>query len=88
MISKLKEKEIAIKLRREGKSYREILEQIPVAKSSLSLWLRDVGLSKRQNQRLTERRLMASQRGGDVKRAQRLERSNFISASEERNGKF
>src|SRR5437016_6249903 len=35
-------REKAIALRREGYSYREIREQVPVSKSSLSLWLRDV----------------------------------------------
>lgn len=55
MIQKIEEKKKAIELRKQGLSYREILEQIPVAKSSLSLWLRSVGLSKKQKQRLTEK---------------------------------
>lgn len=38
----------AAALRKQGLSYSEILAQIPVAKSTLSLWLRDVGLAKRQ----------------------------------------
>ena len=72
MQSKLKEKERAIQLRRNGLSYREILDQIPVAKSSLSLWLRSVKLAKRQKQRLTAKRLAAVIRGGAVKREQRI----------------
>ncbi len=32
----------------KGKTYSEILKDIPVAKSTLSLWLRWVGLSVRQ----------------------------------------
>ena len=52
-------KERAIKLRREGLSYSEILQKIPVAKSTLSLWLRSIGLSKKQVQRLTEKKLLA-----------------------------
>ncbi len=38
------EKEKAIALRKQGKTYSEILAKIPVAKSTLSLWLHDVGL--------------------------------------------
>src|SRR5947209_7829608 len=45
-------REQAIALRREGKSYREIRERIPVSKSSLSLWLSDVVLTEVQKDRL------------------------------------
>ncbi len=72
MISKFKEKEKAIKLRRQGKSYSEILKKIPVAKSTLSLWLREVGLSKKQKQRLTEKKRAAAIRGAMAKKQQRL----------------
>ena len=47
MVEKKKEKAKAIRLRRKGKSYNEILEKVPVAKSTLSRWLRDVSLAKR-----------------------------------------
>lgn len=68
----------AIGLRRKGLSYSEVLQKIPVAKSTLSLWLRSVGLSKRQKQRLTEKKLLASQRGGDAKRLQRINTTKRI----------
>lgn len=71
-MSKLKEREKAIKLRKEGLSYREISEKVPVAKSTLSLWLRSVGLAKKQRQRLTEKRLAAALRGATKRRNQRL----------------
>lgn len=45
----------AIQLRRQGLSYNEILEQVPVAKSTLSLWLRDVPLSKKKKKKLENR---------------------------------
>lgn len=61
----------AIRLRREGYTYREILEKIPVAKSTLSLWLRSVGLAKAQAQRLTEKRIKAGRRGGQSRRIAR-----------------
>lgn len=38
-------KEQAISLRKKGYSYKEILVEIPVAKSSLSLWLKDTPLT-------------------------------------------
>ncbi|MDO8264894.1 MAG: hypothetical protein Q7T34_00820 [Candidatus Parcubacteria bacterium] len=72
MIAKFKEKEIAINLRRKGLSYNEILRRVPVAKSSLSLWLKSVGLAKKQKQRLTEKKLAAGRRGGEARRNKRL----------------
>ena len=72
MIQKLKEREKAIKLRKRGLSYSEILKEIPVAKSTLSLWLRSVGLAKKQRQRLTEKKLAAALRGAKAKRDYRL----------------
>jgi transcriptional regulator with XRE-family HTH domain len=71
-MAKLKEKTKAIKLRKKGLSYSEILKKIPVAKSTLSLWLRSVGLSKTQKQRLTKKKLVAALRGSEVKKKQRL----------------
>lgn len=78
MQAKEDDKARAISLRKEGRTYSEILIQIPVAKSTLSLWLRDVGLSKRQQQCLTKARLVASKRGGESRRLQRIEKTNRI----------
>jgi hypothetical protein len=75
---KRNEKEKAIELRKAGLSYREIMEQLPIAKSTLSEWLRSVGLSKRQKQRLTEKKLAAAKRGGQAKHQQRLDRTAAI----------
>ena len=44
-IGKLKEKKLAIKLRRKGYSYREIQKKVKVSKGSLSLWCRGVILN-------------------------------------------
>lgn len=78
MIAKIPEKKKAIELRKQGLSYNEILNNVSVAKSTLSLWLRDVGLAKRQKQRLTEKRRIAQLKGSQVKRQQRLDRSKDI----------
>ena len=59
MSPKLAERNIAIDLRKKGLSYSEILKRVPVSKSTLSLWLRSVGLSKKQTQRLTLKRKLS-----------------------------
>ena len=66
------QKEKAIKLRMSGLSYREILKQVPVAKSTLSLWLRSVHLSVPQKQTLTQKKLDAARRGAETKKRQRI----------------
>ena len=73
MIAKLKEKQKAIRFRKRGFSYSEILEKVPVAKSTLSLWLRSVDLSNRQKQRLTKKKLAAALRGAMIRKNQRLD---------------
>lgn len=72
MIAKMSEKHLAIEMRKNGFSYREIREKIPVAKSTLSLWFKDVNLSKPQKQRLTQKRIDAALRGAAVRKNQRI----------------
>jgi hypothetical protein len=87
MFEKTELKNKAINLRRSGLSYTEILKQIPVAKSTLSLWLQDVGLSKKQKQRLTEKKLASARRGGEARRRQRIERTIQIKTEAKREAK-
>lgn len=49
---KIKEKKEAIRLRKLGRSYGEIRKRIKVSKSTLTLWLRDIKLSKKQQKRI------------------------------------
>jgi len=72
MISKTEEKEKVIKLRKEGFSYSEILKQIPVARSTLSLWLKSVGLAKAQFQRTTQKRIEGGLRGAAARKRNRI----------------
>jgi len=73
-------KEKAILLRKEGKTYREILLEIPVAKSTLSEWLKSVGLSASQKHRITDVRIKAAMRGAQARRTIRLnDVSTYIS---------
>ena len=74
MVQKEQEKIEAIRLRKKGLSLREIIQRVPVAKSTLSLWLRSVGLSKKQKQRLTEKRLAAIRRGRETWKMQRIQK--------------
>ncbi len=78
MIKKESEKIKAIKLRKRGFSYSEILAQVPVAKSSLALWLQSVGLSKKQKQRLSDKKLASALRGAFKKKEQRIQLSHNI----------
>lgn len=80
MIIKSIEKEKAISLRREGKTYSEIMKVVPVAKSTISLWLREVGLSKKQKQNITAKRIAGQRKGADARRSNRIKiQSEIIS---------
>lgn len=78
MIQKLIERNAAIELRRQGFSYNEILQTIPVAKSTLSLWLRSVELTKRQKQRFTEKKKLAQIRAAQATQNKRIIKSISI----------
>lgn len=62
----------AIKLRREGKTYSEILQKVPVAKSTLSEWFKSVELAVPQKQRITRLRKEAALRGARARKDKRL----------------
>lgn len=78
MILKTEEKIKAIELRKQGMSLRDIVKIVPVAKSTLSLWLKEVKLSKPQKQRLTQKRLDAALRGALKRKAERIAITKFI----------
>jgi hypothetical protein len=71
-------KKKAIHLRKRGKTYFEILRVIPVAKSTLSLWLREVGLSFPQKQRITEKRIQGQRNAALARRTDRIERQTKL----------
>jgi hypothetical protein len=73
MLTKAIEKERAIELRKRGFSYSEVLKEVPVAKSTLSLWLREIGLSKKQKQRLTEKKLLSALWGAEKRKQTRID---------------
>ncbi len=74
MSEKTEEKIRAIALRKQGLSYNEILREVPVAKSTLSVWLKDVGLAKAQRQALTLKRKAAQVKAQEACRNARIAR--------------
>lgn len=79
---KVQEKNEAIRLRKLGYSYKEILKAVPVAKSSLSGWLKHLDYTKKQLKTI-ELRLDASKKRGLYKsivtnRNKRLAREQIV----------
>ena len=62
-MAKSKEKNLAIILRREGKSVKDIARKLGVSKSTVSLWCRDIFLSKSQILRLHEKMVEGGYKG-------------------------
>ena len=75
---KEKHKERAIQLRKKGETYSEILKKVPVAKSTLSLWLRDIELFEPQKKRIIRLRRAAQEKGAHIRRKQRVKRTQDI----------
>lgn len=65
---KIVEKEKAISLRKQGYSLSEISDTLDIAKSSASLWVKDIILSKHARQKIEKKRLDARNRAGATHR--------------------
>lgn len=63
MKTKVREKEVAIMFRKKGLSYSDILAKIPVSKSSLSLWLKNLALTDEEKSSLKKRKNSNISRG-------------------------
>ncbi len=63
MGSKVHLKQKAIAMRKQGKSYREIMAKLPVAKGTLSNWLSNTPLTKREEKYLRERSMVLQDNG-------------------------
>lgn len=72
MKSKINLKEKAVELRKKGLSYNEIRKQVSVAKSTLSLWLKEVQLTKEQRIRLYTKNIFILNRGPNSQKERRL----------------
>ena len=79
MKAKVLEKEQVLALRRKGLTYREILQQVPIAKSSVSLWLKDFPLTK------TEKSILSDRKNKDMTRWRARAGASLRRAKDERN---
>jgi len=67
-------------MRKEGRSYREIQVEVGVAKSTLSLWLRDVPLTEDQQRALADRGPSATRANAEAARANATRRRSVVQA--------
>lgn len=74
-------KQRVVELRRRGLSYSEIREEIPMPKSTLSLWLRGIALPKTHKERLFQKRLRAALRGAKRRKETRVQQTIDIQRS-------
>ena len=63
---------VARRMRQEGRSYREIRAEVPVSKSTLSLWLKDVPISEEQRALLRQKQVDGRERRATALRARRI----------------
>lgn len=78
MLSKVKEKKIAIELRNHGYSYSEILKEVKVSRSTLSEWLRHVKITNSQIERLRSKNAVARKMGSIALKQNRIDKSKKI----------
>lgn len=75
-MAKFKEKYNAQKLRKQGKSIREIAKKLNVSKGSVSYWCRDIVLNDKQIEKLVKNKKLGAAKGrliaSETKRKKRL----------------
>lgn len=62
-MAKSKEKNQALRLRHKGESIKDIAKKLKIAKSTISLWCRDIKLSPEQIRKLHEKMIRGGYRG-------------------------
>lgn len=62
-MAKSKEKNQALELRQKGKSIKDIAKRLKIAKSTVSLWCRDIKLTPEQTQKLYEKMVRSGYKG-------------------------
>ncbi len=70
----------AVRLRKRGLSYNEIRKNIPVAKSTLSLWLKGIALKLEHRKRLYTKRIEILSRGSQSQKERRAREVEHIIA--------
>lgn len=71
-------REIAILIRKQGGTYSEIAQQVPVSKATLSLWLRDVPVPSSYFEKLAKLKAKAREKGWEARRNERKKRTASI----------
>jgi predicted transcriptional regulator len=77
-MARVKDKEIALVLRKQGKSYSEIKAKLGISKSTLSGWLHDHPLSKDDLVRLRDKNPIRIEKCRETKRKKREVRLNGV----------
>lgn len=72
-MTKIAARRKAIELRKQGKTYSQILDEVKVAKSSISLWLKEIQLSEDQINNIKEIRKKAVEK---YRQTMKLKRTN------------
>jgi hypothetical protein len=62
----IKNKEKVRILRSQGLSYKEILKKVPVSKSSISAWCRDITLTQEQVKRIENKKMLGIKKGSNA----------------------
>lgn len=75
---KFEEKIKAIRMRKRGCTYRQILNEVGVSKSTISGWLRDIELTSRQKEKLLQGREISRYAGAKAQQRKRIERTEEI----------
>jgi transcriptional regulator with XRE-family HTH domain len=79
---KLEEKFLAQKLRKQGLSYKEILQQVSVSKDTISRWCKDIKLTNKQKLRLMNNKKFGQRKGSLVaaenKREERIAKTKKL----------
>lgn len=75
---KYDEKILAIKMRKSGKSYGNILKVVNVSKSTLSLWLRDIEVSKKNLDKILKGREKSRYFAALSRKTDRINRTKII----------
>ena len=84
MLSRWEQSELGKDLRRLGLSYGEIMELIPVKKSTLATWCREVRLSEEQHSAIRDRTGSREGEPRDTNRKRRVEIANIREQARQR----
>lgn len=77
-MAKLKQREVAIKMRKAGESYSVIQKRISVSKSTLSLWLREIPLTESRLRELRDFNVVRIEKTRQTKLLKKQNRRSLV----------